>query len=216
MKDRYRIMGYVYDLVGTLYSAGLIPKCKVAMIDRIKPGEKVLFAGVGHGTDAIQAARAGARVTVVDLSATMLQQFEKKVRNLAFAHPIRKLHQNILEVDEYESYDFVFANFFLNVFSEKFMAAVLAHLSRLLKVKGHLVVGDFVLPQGNPVARLLQKLHWYVAVLPFYLMTGNAFHPVYDYPEHIRSLNCSVRKIRHFRILRTNLYWSILACKDAG
>ena len=214
MKDRYRLMGYVYDRVGTIYSAGLIPKCKVAMIDRIKPGDKVLFAGVGHGKDAIQAARAGAQVTVVDLSATMLQQFEKNIQHLSFAHPIRKLHRNILDVDEYESYDFVCANFFLNVFSEEFMAVVLEHLSRLAKIKGHLIVGDFVLPQGNPVVRLLQKLHWYVAVLPFYLMTGNAFHPVYDYPGYMRSLHCTVQKIRHFKLLNTNLYWSILARRE--
>jgi len=215
MKDRYRYMGYVYDLVGTIYSAGLIPKCKVAMIDRIKPGDRVLFAGVGHGKEAIQTARAGARVTVVDLSATMLQQFENNLRHRSFAHPIRKLHRNIMDVDEYEAYDFVCANFFLNVFSQELMTAVLEHLSRLVKIKGHLIVGDFVLPQGNLPARWLQKIHWYVAVLPFFLMTGNAFHAVYDYPGYMRSLRCSIQEIKRFRLFKTNLYWSILARKEA-
>lgn len=213
MKDRYRYMGYVYDLVGTIYSAGLIPKCKVAMIDQIKPGDRVLFAGVGHGKDAIRAAEAGAQVTVVDLSATMLRHLEKNIEHLSFRHPIRRLHRNIMDVGEYESYDFVIANFFLNVFPEKFMAAVMEQLGRLAKADGHLVVGDFVLPQGNPVSRLLQNAHWYIAVLPFYLMTGNAFHPIYDYPAHMGSLDWNVREVRRFKLLNLDLYWSILARK---
>lgn len=213
MKDRYRLMGYVYDLVGTIYSAGLIPRCKIAMIDRIAPGDKVLFAGAGHGKDAIQAAKAGARVTVVDLSATMLQQLGKNVQGHSFSHPIRKLHRDILDINEYEAYDFVFANFFLNVFPEKLMIQILEHLSHLVKPNGHVIVGDFVLPQGGAVARLFQKLHWFLAVLPFYLFTGNAFHPVYDYPEHLKSLHCKIQKIRHFKLFNTNLYWSILARK---
>jgi demethylmenaquinone methyltransferase/2-methoxy-6-polyprenyl-1,4-benzoquinol methylase len=185
MQDRYRFMGHVYDLVGTLYSARLIPRCKVAMIDRVRPGDRVLFAGAGHGKDAIQAADAGARVTVVDLSATRLRQFEKNTRNRSPACPIRRLHSDIMAVDEYDTFDFVFANFFLNVFKEDRMAAVLEHLNRLVKTGGHLVVGDFALPHGCPITRWLQKLHWYVAVMPFYLMTGNALHPVYDYPAHL-------------------------------
>lgn len=215
MKDLYRYMGYVYDFVGTIYSAGLIPKCKVAMIDQIESGDRVLFAGVGHGKDAIRAAQAGAQVTVIDLSATMLRHLEKNIQNMSFHHPIRSLHRNIMEVDEYESYDFVFANFFLNVFPEKFMAAVMEQLGRLAKADGNLVVGDFVLPQGNPVSRLLQKIHWYVAVLPFYLMTGNAFHPVYDYPAHLEALDWNVRKVRRFKLLNIDFYWSILARKTA-
>ena len=54
--------------------------------DHVKPGDKVLIAGAGHGKDAIRAAEIGADVTVVDISETMLkklqQAFEKHPQNL--------------------------------------------------------------------------------------------------------------------------------------
>lgn len=45
--DRYRIMGHIYDLLASLYSGWQIPRCKEAMLDRLKPEDEVLFAGWG-------------------------------------------------------------------------------------------------------------------------------------------------------------------------
>ena len=75
MKDRYAIVGPLYDFISTVYSGNSIQHCKVAHLDQLKPGDKVLFAGVGHGRDALYAAQRGAEVTVVDLSQTMLSNF---------------------------------------------------------------------------------------------------------------------------------------------
>ncbi len=55
MKDGYWLVGIQYELTGNLYSLGRIPKCKSAMLKHVKPGEKVLVAGVGHGTEAVEA-----------------------------------------------------------------------------------------------------------------------------------------------------------------
>ncbi len=79
MKDGYWLVGYQYELTGNLYSLGRIPKCKSAMLKHVKPGDKVLVAGVGHGTEAVEASRLGAHVTAVDLSETMLNQFRKRI-----------------------------------------------------------------------------------------------------------------------------------------
>ena len=47
-KDKYRIIGPLYDFLSNLYSGRSIHHCKIAMInkDNIKKGDRVLFAGV--------------------------------------------------------------------------------------------------------------------------------------------------------------------------
>ena len=80
IKDKYRIVGPAYDFLSNLYSGRSIHHCKVAMIntDKIRKGDRILFAGVGHGLDAVRAAEIGANVTVVDLSETMLETIPAK------------------------------------------------------------------------------------------------------------------------------------------
>src|SRR5690606_3308681 len=98
-KDKYKVIGPVYDLLSTLYSGRSIHNCKVAMLNpqHLQPGDRILFAGVGHGKDAIHAAELGAQVTVVDLSETMLRKFQEQLdrENKQFRYPIRKLHLDI-------------------------------------------------------------------------------------------------------------------------
>lgn len=66
MRDKYKYIGPVYDFLSNLYSGKNIHRCKTAMLDveTVKPGDRILFAGVGHGRDAIRAAELGAEVTV--------------------------------------------------------------------------------------------------------------------------------------------------------
>jgi len=213
MKDQWIIVGHLYDLMSVIYSFNKIAKCKTAMHDRIKPDSNVLFAGVGHGIDAIAAAELGAKVTVVDLSATMLKRFNKGIGEKTFKHPIRQFHQNILEVDEFSTYDMVFAHFFLNVFSKEMMVQVLSHLAKLAKKGGFVVVGDFSLPTGNLIAKFFQILYWRMADLFFWITTACALHPVYDYQKHMRELGLKIKTVKYFRMLFYERYYSILGQK---
>ena len=102
MKDKYKIVGPIYDLLSAVYSGNSIHHCKVAMLEHLKPGDKVLFAGVGHGRDAVHAAKLGANVTVVDLSETMLRNFQRNLEKEGVTVKIRRVHSDIMKVDEYE------------------------------------------------------------------------------------------------------------------
>ena len=217
MKDKYRYLGPVYDLLGTLYSGKSIQHCKNAMLDEqvIGPGSRVLFAGVGHGRDAIHAARLGADVTVVDLSETMLRKFEEVRQAEAPDLDIRKIHSDILKVEEAEQYDMVIANFFLNVFDEQSMEKVLQHLITMTKPGGKVVVGDFAPPSGNILARSFKAIYWYAALSLFCLLANNAFHSIYNYPVHMRRLGLKVVNERHYKLLNMNCFWSILGEKPA-
>jgi demethylmenaquinone methyltransferase/2-methoxy-6-polyprenyl-1,4-benzoquinol methylase len=213
MRDKYKTIGPLYDLVARIYSAGRIDKCKVAMHDLIQPDDRVLFAGVGQGTDAIAAAERGARVTVVDLSDSMLNIFSGRISGRHFLHPIEAVHTDILKYEEYEQFDMVYANFFLNVFTRPMVMAVIEHLAKLAKPGGHVAVGDFALPSGSPAARAFQSLYWYMADIFFVLAARNAFHPVYDYQAMLKGLGLQIEKVRCFRFLFDDRYCSILAGK---
>lgn len=216
-KDKYKVIGPVYDLLSTLYSGKSIHHCKIAMLtpENLQPGDRVLFAGVGHGRDAIHAAELGAQVTVVDLSETMLRKFQEQLdqENKQFRYPIRKLHLDIFKVDEAEQYDMVVANFFLNVFSENMMKDVLRHLTSLAKPGGRIVVGDFTDTTGNILSRLVKKAYWYVAVTLFWAMAKNAFHQIYNYPEYMEELGLTIQDRKYFKLLNMECYWSVLGRK---
>ncbi|MBN2284482.1 MAG: class I SAM-dependent methyltransferase [Deltaproteobacteria bacterium] len=213
MKDKYSIIGPLYDFLAMVYSANQIDHCKTAMHDRIRPDNSVLFAGVGHGIDALAAAERGAKVTVVDLSDTMLKKFNRKMKDREFRHPIRQVHQDILKFSELNQYDMVFANFFLNVFPEEKMVEILSHLVELAKRRGFVIVGDFSLPEGGPVRRVFQVIYWRIADLVFWMTAGNALHPVYDYAFHMKQLGLKIKTVRYFRFLFDNRYYSILGQK---
>jgi demethylphylloquinol methyltransferase len=213
MRDKYKLVGPIYDFLSAAYSGKSIHRCKVAMLDRLRPGDRVLFAGVGHGMDALYAARLGADVTVVDLSETMLKKFQANVEKEGVNITIRQLHSDIMKVEEYEQYDMVVANFFLNVFHEDMMVRVLEHLIRLGKPGAHVVVGDFSYPTGNIFSRLAKVAYWYGAVLFFWMFAGNAVHKIYNYPEWMSKLGLQLREQKHYRLLLLNCYWSVLAKK---
>ena len=130
MKDRYKFIGPAYDFLSSIYGGESIHNCKRAMLDveNVKAGDKILIAGVGHGKDAIRAAELGADVTVIDLSETMLRKFQEAVDKHPGKLIIRQVHSDILKFDEFEQYDMVIANFFLNVFDESMMKEILRHL----------------------------------------------------------------------------------------
>lgn len=215
MRDKYRIIGPLYDLLGRIYSGQNIENCKVAMLDaeHVKPGMRVLFAGVGHGRDAIKAAQLGADVTVVDLSETMLRKFQETQRREAPEVAIRRIHSDIMKVAETGQYDMVVANFFLNVFDRQTMPQVLEHLVTLGKPGAFIVVGDFSYPTGNVFSRIFKRIYWYIPVFAFWLLARNPLHSIYNYPEHMESLGLEVTRKQHFKMLNMDCYWSILGQK---
>lgn len=217
MKDKYWLMGPVYDALSYLFAGNSILECKRSMLtsNNLKPGDKVLFAGIGHGKEAIYAAEQGADVTVVDLSEAMLEKFKQGLNKTNKALKINIVHSDIMKVEEFGEYDMVVANFFLNVFDEAFMAEVLNHLIKLGKEDALIVVGDFALPEGNLLARMAKRVYWYLAIGIFWITTGAALHPVYDYRRHMELQGLKMIDKKHSRVLGVNAYTALLGKKVA-
>ncbi|UZE94603.1 class I SAM-dependent methyltransferase [Alkalimarinus alittae] len=215
MKDKYWLMGPVYDALSFVFAGNSILRCKCSMLtpENLKPGDKVLFAGIGHGKEAIYAAEQGADVTVVDLSKAMLDKFKQGLDKTNKDLKINIVHSDIMKVEAFGKYDMVVANFFLNVFDESFMAEVLSHLIKLGKEDAFIVVGDFAIPEGNVLARFAKRMYWYLAIGIFWITTGAALHPVYDYRGHMTRQGLNVIDKKHSTVLGINAYTAFLGKK---
>lgn len=219
MLDKYRLVGPAYDKLSQLYSGKAIDQCKVAMLrpDTLGPGSRVLFAGAGQGRDAIHAASLGARVTVVDISPTMIAQCRKNMASHTQRDTlaIELVQSDILKVEDFEFYDMVVANFFLNVFEREKMTLLLSHLSKLIKPGGKLVIGDFQPPEGNWLNRSVQNVYWFAAATAFFAAAGNAIHQIYDYEPLLKKNRLGVKERKHFSVFGKVFYQAILAQKNS-
>ena len=216
VKDGYWLMGVQYEITGILYSLGQIPRCKKAMLGRLKPGDKMLIAGAGHGVEAVEAARRGIHVTSVDISRTMISFMQRKIDRANLSTPITIINDNILNVEFPGQYDMVMANYFLNVFPREKMLQILTHLTTFVKPGGYFVIGDFTLPkEGGALYKAFQTAYWYAAAFIYWATADNAIHPIYDYPELLESLGFEIAEIRHFPMLGIRSHWSVLGKKKA-
>jgi demethylphylloquinol methyltransferase len=166
MNDRgksYDRVARIYDAAAHLYSGGKIRALKAAQIGALQPGQKILYAGVGDGEDAVLATNRQVSLTLLDLSQGMLDRAKSKFQALDAEGSLELICSDVLKHQRPGHYDVVVANFFLNVFTEPMMKAVLAHLATLLKPGGKLLIGRFLVSAGaagdaRDAARLLSHL----------------------------------------------------------
>ncbi|HEY1099214.1 MAG TPA: class I SAM-dependent methyltransferase [Myxococcota bacterium] len=199
--DRYRFVGPRYEQLTKLASGSAIAACRHAAIEDIAPGQRVLVVGAGHGCEAIAAAQAGADVTVVELSATML----RCLRDRAGDTRLRLIHGDAL--DHHERYDLVVVNFFLNVFGDGDMQRMRRHLVGRVGVGGTIAIGDFIV-DGGAVLRFVQTAHWYLALVTFSILAGNALRPWRDHALALVDDGFELDVDRRFSVLGLPLYAS--------
>jgi demethylmenaquinone methyltransferase/2-methoxy-6-polyprenyl-1,4-benzoquinol methylase len=194
----------MYDAMSQLYSGGQIRVCKLAFLDQIRPGQRVLFAGAGTGEDAIAAAERGATVVAIDSSAEMVERLRERAGP---GTAIEIVRADVLEVDRPGQFDWVISNFFLNIFQPEALRRVIGHLAAFMTHDGALVIGDFAPPVAGRVQRALQALHYYLPVAVFRLLTGTPLHRLHDYRNHLLGAGLELRETRRYRALRWGPRW---------
>jgi len=217
MLDKYKLIGHSYEFLSKLYSGNAIDECKLSMLreDTLNKDFKVLFAGAGKGRDALRAAELGAKVTLIDISPTMMDTFLKLLSSQPDNEQlhIETILGDFLKHELFGEYDMVVANFFLTVFEEEKMNTVLSHLIRLCRPGRHIVIGDFCPPAGGVINKTLQQFYWYSAATAFFAIAGNAIHQIYDYKSILEEKGISIVEQQFFSVLGKDLFHSILAQK---
>ena len=69
--SRYGAVAWCYDAIAGCYSLGRIQRAKACQVSQLEPGERVLFAGVGRGAEAVLAAQRGVSVKEIVLLLAM-------------------------------------------------------------------------------------------------------------------------------------------------
>ncbi len=195
----YGSLAAVYDWLAAVYSRGQIAASKRIQLESIESNDRVLYAGVGCGEDALLAARFGARVTAIDLAPEMLERLSKQLVREGLDCELICGDASAHKPEEL--YDVVVANYFLNLFDVERARVMLRHLGELVKPGGTLLLADFALPQGGPVARAITELYYRPVNWIAWALGFCALHPILDYARLIEPMGFRIISERRLPVL---------------
>jgi ubiquinone/menaquinone biosynthesis C-methylase UbiE len=202
----YESVAWCYEEIARLYSLGRIPEARACEVEQMRAGDAALYVGVGCGEDALLAARCGVAVTGIDLSRAMLDRARRRLA-------AEGLQADLQQVDLFEfgrgeglgdlgvGYDVVVANFVLNVFSPDRMRDALAHLVRLVRPGGRIMLADFAPPPASGFGRWLAAANYLPLSYAAWAIGLCALHPIYDYAGELTRLGLAVSPRRDFPLL---------------
>lgn len=198
-RHSYAAVASIYDEIAACYSLGRIARSKRAGIEAFAAGERVLFAGVGRGQDAVEAARRGVRVTAIDLAPTMLARFERALARAGLAAEC--IQGDVATHRPAEPYDGIDASYFLNLWDEPRAQAMLEHLARLLRPGGLLVVADFARPRGGRLARLVAEAYYRPVDWIAFSLGLCELHPILDHHALLGRAGLRIVREQRFPVL---------------
>jgi len=159
-----------YDTGINILSGGHTKKIRKQIVQNyVKPDIEILDIGCGTGSLIIDAAKAGARTTGVDISTGMLAVAQKRIANNGMRDRITLHNAGVVEIDslfEENRFDLIISTLvFSELYSEE-RALVLHQIKKILKPNGTLVIAVEVQP-GKP----LKKTIYYLVRLPLTVLT---------------------------------------------
>lgn len=199
----YDRLSSLYDALSHIYSGGKIRALKTAQSAEMRPGDKILYAGVGTGEEAALMVRSDVKVTILDTSPLMLERAVKRFR-AAGVQGVENICCDVRDHRRNAHYDIVVSNFFLNIFSEPTMREVMGHLAMLTKPGGKVLIGDYSFPYGSWPHRAVQGMYYFLSMFSVWLLGGTTLHPIYDYPRYFQAANLRTISIKRFRV---NALW---------
>ncbi|MCI8962326.1 MAG: class I SAM-dependent methyltransferase [Eubacterium sp.] len=210
----YDSVANFYQTLAQIYSLGLIRRSKNLQLMEMKEGTKVLYVGCGSGEDAVQAAKLGAKVTCIDISPKMIRNIELRLQREKVS--ARLICGDIFEHLEYESYDIVTVNYFLNNFPSNVLPKLLKHITSLIKKDGKLMIADFFALSQNKVLKIIEIANFYVAVCFFWLLRVAPLHKYQNYVSYFKEIGISLERIDTVRFLNIGipLYGNIVGFKN--
>jgi demethylphylloquinol methyltransferase len=210
----YDRVAWFYEQASRIYSTNQIRKSKAAQMEWLKPGDKILYLGVGAGEDAIMAARRGAKVTCIDLSSGMLDRLRDKLQQEGLTAEL--LCMDAHEHDRIGQYDAVATNYFLNCFTEEPMQKMMQLAATFVRPGGRFMIADVALPQGNLASRVFNLLYLKMAMAIFWTQGLVPWHRNYDYVAYLPTAGLKLERVDYFRFLKRGpvLFQNIVATKQ--
>ena len=159
-----------YDTGINILSGGHAEKIRKQIVQTyVKPGMEILDIGCGTGSLIIDAAKAGARITGVDISTGMLAVAQKRIANKGMKDRITLHNAGVVEIDslfEKNSFDLIISTLVFSEFYSEERALALHQIKKLLKPDGTLVIAVEVQPR-----KALKKIIHFLVRFPLSVLT---------------------------------------------
>ncbi|MBE7183716.1 MAG: class I SAM-dependent methyltransferase [Methylobacterium mesophilicum] len=191
----YDAVASFYELLANAYSFGLIRRAKMVEFKYLKPGQRVLYLGVGSGEEAVTAARKGLEVTAIDLSSAMIERLRGRLARKGLRAEL--IVGDALLHRPREPYDAVCGNYFFNVFGPGDMPRVLRHAVSLVRPGGRLMVADMA-PPPRGARGLLTWAYLKFGLSFFWLLRLASQHPIYDFRAYGAREGLELEAVRDF------------------
>ncbi len=189
-----------YEASANCFSLGKIRASKFYGVQKMQPGDRAIFLGVGTGEEAILAAQKGVQVTCVDISQAMLTKLKRKLD--AKQLDAELLCQDALTLDRFGQYDFCAANYFLNVFRESTMKKFMQHGAKLVKPGGKFLIADVARSQGNLLYQAFNICYLKWAMISSWMIGLVPLHRNYDYPRYFEDAELRLDSVEYFKLFR--------------
>ena len=204
-----------YDRTISVATGGQNLATRLAQLDEMQPGDRVLYVGVGSCEDAIEAARIGVRVTCLDLSAAMIEKGRERFAEANL--PGEFVCADLMQYTPEQPFDAVTCNFFLNIFTRPVMERVLERAAALVRPGGTLLIADFASPHGNFLQRAVHRIFYKASNVIYWSVGLCPLHPVYNYSDYYSKLGLRLESTRQFRLFSKGpwVFQTTTAVKDA-
>lgn len=210
----YGRVAAIYDFLVDVYSMGQTRVSKASQIRKMKPDDRVLIAGAGGGTDVVDAACRGAKVTVVELADAMVDVIRGRLDKAGKLDDAQLIVGDIMDhhVPSDERYDIVTANFLLPVFDKERWPGVLHHLTQLTRPGGQLLIADYAPIRGSFLMRMLQAGYYAIGNFGVRVTAGNTLHrptapPSNWYAERLEEAGFVMGEMEYFRLAYIGPRW---------
>ncbi|GBD91587.1 demethylmenaquinone methyltransferase [bacterium BMS3Abin04] len=186
-----------YDTGINFLSGGHAAKIRKQIVRNfIKPGMKMLDIGCGTGLLIEDAAKAGAEVKGIDISAGMLKVAQKRIGKSGLQDKISIYNAGVVEIDTIfteNSFDVIVSTLvFSELYSEE-RALVLYQIKKLLKPNGKLVIAVEVQPDD-----LFKRIAHFFVRLPLtvltYIIAQTGTKPLTDISDEVIKSGFSIIK----------------------
>ncbi len=203
-----------YELGLRLLTFGRLDRAYDRLASHVDSGQRVLDIGCGTGALTRRAARRGARVKGIDISAEMLAIASQQTREAGLEDSVELVEMGVAELDgeQPESYDVVMSGLCFSELSHDELTYALGQVRRLLKAGGLLLVADEVKPDNLP-ARMFRSLVRAPLVALTYLITQQTTHAIERLPERLAEAGLRIVSQESSRLRD---FVEIVARKPAG
>lgn len=133
---------WLYDALARLVFGDRLMSAQTAFLHRINPGSRVLILGGGTGAivSALLALQPDCHIVFVDASQAMLRRARRRLRQLS---DIEYIHGTENSIPDGHLFDAVITPFYLDMFTEDQLSAIIPYIAAHLTKPAHWLVADF-------------------------------------------------------------------------